>query len=304
VSVFTLENDRLGLQASTDGAAIWRFFAKGEREEIPLMRAPAAGVGRAEASACFPLVPFGNRVSGNRFSFEGVTHEFAPNTDWDKHYLHGDGWTSEWRLAELTRDRARLVMSNDRAGTPYRYDAAQTLALDGPTLTLSLEVVNRGAPLPFGLGWHPYFPLTEGATLCAPATAFWLERSDFLPTELVAVPAELDFAVARELPRRWVTHGFEGWNGTCEIAWPDRQARLKLDADGLFGRYFLFVSDPKHHAGYNYEFFAFEPMSRSANGHNLQDGGGLRRLATGESLSGRIRFTAELEPVTPKHPSF
>jgi len=35
--------------------------------------------------------------------------------------------------------------------------------------------------------------------------------------------------------------------------------------------------------------------SHSANGHNPHDGGGLRRLATGESLSGRIRFTAALE---------
>jgi len=32
----------LELQVSTDGAAIWRFFAKGESGGIPLMRAPAA----------------------------------------------------------------------------------------------------------------------------------------------------------------------------------------------------------------------------------------------------------------------
>ena len=57
-------------------------------------------------------------------------------------------------------------------------------ALDGSTLTLSLEVVNRGATaLPFGLGWHPYFPLTAGTTLQAPANALWLEGADWLPTE-------------------------------------------------------------------------------------------------------------------------
>ena len=79
-----------------------------------------------------------------------------------------------------------------------------------------------------------------------------------------AVPADLDFAFARALPRRWVNNGFEGWNGDCEIAWSDRRMRLKLNADRLFGRYFLFVSDPKFSAGYNFEFFAFEPMSHSA----------------------------------------
>lgn len=297
MSVFNLENEWLELQVSTDGAAIWRFFAKGESGGIPLMRAPAAtAVGVAAQSACFPLVPFGNRVGGNRFAYEGVTYALAPNMDWDEHYLHGDGWTTEWRVAERAHSRARMVMRHDDAGTPYSYEAAQSFALDGSTLTLSLEVVNRGAKaLPFGLGWHPYFPLTASTTLRAPASALWLEGADWLPTERAPIPADLDFTSARELPRRWVNHGFEGWNGACEIAWPDRRARLKLEADGVFGRYFLFVSDPKFEAGYNYEFFAFEPMSHSANAHNLPDGGGLRRLAPGESLSGMIRLTAELD---------
>ena len=297
MSVFTLENEWLGLHVSTDGAAIWRFFAKGRVAEVALMHEPAANVaGHAGQSACFPLVPFGNRVRDNRFVFEGVAYALAPNTDWDRNYLHGDGWTTEWSVAERGSNRARLVMRNEGARSPYIYDAAQTLALDGPTLTLRLEVVNRGATaLPFGLGWHPYFPLTAGTTLQASADALWLEGADWLPTERVAVPTDLDFRTARELPRRWVNHGFEGWNGACEIVWPDRRARLKLDADALFGRYFLFVSDPNFDAGYNYESFAFEPMSHSANAHNLPDGAGLRRLAPGESLSGSIRLTAELE---------
>jgi len=300
VSVFTLENERIGLQASTNGGAIWRFFAKRGSDETPLMRATgAADVGLAAQAACFPLVPFGNRVAGNRFVYDDVAYDLAPNTEWDAHYLHGDGWTTEWRLVERTRSQARMVMRHDGEGTPYRYEAAQTLILEDSTLTLCLEVVNRGAAaLPFGLGWHPYFPLTPGATLCAPASAFWREGADWLPTERAAVPAELDFTIARPLPRHWVNHGFEGWSGAGEIAWPDRGARLRLDADRLFDRYFLFVSDPKFDAGYNYEAFAFEPMSHSANAHNLSDGGGLRRLAPGESLSGSIRLTAELKSWT------
>ena len=108
MSVFTLENEWLGLHVSTDGAAIWRFFAKGRAAEVPLMHAPSATVaGHAGQSACFPLVPFGNRVRDNRFVFEGVAYALAPNTDWDQHYLHGDGWTTEWSVAERAPDRAR-----------------------------------------------------------------------------------------------------------------------------------------------------------------------------------------------------
>lgn len=123
----------------------------------------------------------------------------------------------------------------------------------------------------------------------------WLEGADWLPTERVAVPTDLDFRTARHLPRRWVNHCFEGWDGACEIVWADRRARLKLDTDPLFGCYFLFVSHPNFDASYQYEYFAFEPMSHSANAHNLPDGAGLRPLVPGEKLSGSIRFTAELE---------
>ena len=297
MSVFALENERLGLQVGTDGAAIWRFFAKGESGEVLLMRPPAAAdIRHAGQSACFPLVPFGNRVRGNRFVFDSVNYALTRNTDWDEHYLHGDGWTTEWRLAERTSCRARLVMRHAAAGTPYSYEATQTFALDGSTLALGLEVVNRGTTaLPFGLGWHPYFPLTVSTTLRAPASAYWVEGADWLPTVRAPIPAELDFTTAHELPRRWINHGFEGWDGACEIAWPDRGVRLKLGADELFRRYFLFISDPKFDPGYKYEFFAFEPMSHGANAHNLPDGGGLRRLAPGESLVGGIRLTAELE---------
>ena len=78
MSVFILENERLGLHVSTDGASIWRFFAKGRGAEVPLMHAPGGTFARhAAQSACFPLVPFGNRVRDNRFVFEGVAYSLA-----------------------------------------------------------------------------------------------------------------------------------------------------------------------------------------------------------------------------------
>jgi aldose 1-epimerase len=295
VGVFTLDNERLGLEVSTDGAAIWRFFAKVGNEELPLMRPPRGPIARnAGRSACFPLVPFGNRVAGNQFAYDGAAYSLAPNADWDPLYLHGDGWRAEWRVAERSRSRAQLVMRHEAAGTPYSYEATQTFVLEDASLVLHLEVVSRSATaLPFGLGWHPYFPLTAATTLRAPAVAFWREGAGHVPAERVAVPRDLDFTSARELPRHWINGGFEGWNGACEIEWPEHAVRLRLDADALFGYFFLFVSDPAFDASYNYEFFAFEPMSHMANAHNLAGGAGLCRLKAGESLSGSIRLTAE-----------
>lgn len=286
-------NEALALTVTTTGGAVWRFVSRSGGVETPLFRAPSQGPERAALkSGCFPLVPFGNRVRDNRFIFEGREHSLAPNMDWDRHYLHGDGWTEEWRLASHAETEIVLSFGHLGHGTPYAYDAEQRFSLAGPTLTTTLSVTNRGdIALPFGLGWHPYFPLRQGTTLKAAARSYWAEDSSWLPTVEHPVIGDIDFAEPRGLPRRWVNTVFEDWDGTASIEWPASGLSLAIDADPLFSRYLVFVSDPVFDAGYDYDFFCFEPMSHSANGHNMPSGGGLVRLAPGESLKGSVRYT-------------
>lgn len=79
-----IANRHFGLVVTTAGGSVWRFFARREGAEVPIFRAPPPGEARAPlASGCFPLVPFGNRVRGNRFAFEGREHRLEPNTDRD-----------------------------------------------------------------------------------------------------------------------------------------------------------------------------------------------------------------------------
>ncbi|TPM27505.1 aldose 1-epimerase [Mesorhizobium sp. B2-3-4] len=288
-----IANEALSLTATTTGGAVWRFLARSHGVEIPLFREPPQGGERAALkSGCFPLVPFGNRVRDNRFVFEGTERSLPPNTEWDKHYLHGDGWTAEWQIADRTSTEVALAFSHRGTGTPYAYDAEQRFSLAGSTLTTTLAVTNRGAAaLPFGLGWHPYFPLTGGTTLKAAARSYWEEDASWLPTVEHPVAGDIDFASPRSLPHRWVNTVFEGWNGAADIDWPETRLSLAIDADPVFSRYLVFVSDPAFDAGYDYDFFCFEPMSHSADGHNMPAGGGLVRLAPGESLTGSVRYT-------------
>jgi aldose 1-epimerase len=288
-----ISNETLGLSVTTTGGAVWRFFAKSGDKEIPLFRTPPEREDRpALRAGCFPLVPFGNRVRGNRFSFEGRDYSFQPNMAWDRHYLHGDGWTGEWETVEASQDCITIHYRHEGGGTPYVYEAEQRFLLAGDVLTTFLSVTNRGeAALPFGLGWHPYFPLTERTTLAAKADLLWDEDSTWLPTQRRAVEGDLDFARSCVLPRRWVNTVFEGWDSRAEIVWPETGLSLRIDADPLFSRYLVFVSDPAFDEGYDYDFFCFEPMSHSADAHNMASGGGLVRLAPGESLSGSVRYT-------------
>jgi aldose 1-epimerase len=285
-----IASDSLRCVLSTQGGTIWRLEAHLGDGWQSLLRPPPEGSDRDPLTAgCFPLVPFGNRVEDNRFLVDGREYVLAPNTPWDPHYLHGDGWLSEWTLED--RDDSKASLSFEFHGDIYSYRATQRFECDGTTLRATLGVTNLALqPMPFGLGWHPYFPLTPATTLKAAATAYWTEKAGWLPDACVKILDALDFSRPKKLPRQWVNNGFEGWDGDASIVWPERHMRLRIETAPALSRYFVFVSDTKFDPNYREDFFCFEPMSHSANGHNLADFGGLTTLAPrqGREVSMRL----------------
>ncbi len=297
MALITLENGPFSVVVSPLGGAIWSFRMRHQGRVLPLLQSRGeAGRDGASLSGCFPLVPFGNRVRGNRFSVEGRDYCLLPNTGNDPFYLHGDGWLGQWQLEHSSKQCCMLSFEKEAdAISPYAYRARQEIALDERGLSLSLEVTNRGAStLPFGLGWHPFFPLTPTTTLYAPASDYWTEDEQMLPAERSALSEALDFNRARPLPACWVNNGFEGWTGEAEIVWPEDDLTLRIRASELFGRYQIFVSDRSFDPGYRRDFFCFEPMSHSVDAHHWPDGGGLRMLRPAESLAGHMRLEPKI----------
>ncbi|MFM0500733.1 aldose 1-epimerase [Paraburkholderia caffeinilytica] len=291
MSPIELRTEDLHATVSAHGGTLLSLDARRDGERLPILRtAPSGGTIRALHSACFPLVPFGNRVRGNRFECAGRQYTLAPNQPWDEHYLHGDGWLGEWTVAQSTADAATLVYEHaENAATPYAYRATQRFALNGNVLTMTLSVTNLGAALPFGLGWHPYFVLEPDTLLQAPATSYWTECEQYLPGDEAPVPDALDFRTAAPLPRRWVNNGFAGWNGAARIAWPGRGLELSIEAPGA-GYYFLFVSDTQFDPNYHHDYFCFEPMTHAADSHASPKPRGLVTLATGADMALTMRL--------------
>lgn len=294
MDVLRLRTDVTELKLSTRGAAVlgWSIETRAGRQ--PLLRPSRHdGNGAPDEASAFPMVPFCNRVGGNAFTFQGRDYRLTPNAG-DRYRLHGDGWLSDWSIEAVTESSATLVLRHE-AGTaaPWDYLARQTVTLDGQGMALSLSVENTGAiALPFGLGWHPYFPMTPRTRLTAPASSVWLEGADYLPTEEVPLTADLDFRKVAPLPDKWVNNGFEGWNGCARVDWPDRGLTLKIDADPVFSRYVVYRPDTARDATYTGDWFCFEPMTHSVDGFRMAGMGGLLPLAPGERLAGRIRLEA------------
>ena len=88
---------------------------------------------------------------------------------------------------------------------PYCYGAVLEYSLDAHGMTIRLAATNLAAiPLPFGLGFHPWFPRTRTTQLMAAANSVWLEDARHLPTERAAMARrpEWDFSSFRSAADR------------------------------------------------------------------------------------------------------
>jgi len=289
MAMIVLARDNTTARISTAGGSVMGLSVG----EVPLLR-PARDDAAAIDSACYPLVPFGNRIRGNTFRFGGDVYCLSPNTDWDRHYLHGEGWRDEWSVEEQTDDSLSMTHAHDASCMPYAYMSRQRFLLTDSGMELYLSVTNTGErPMPFGLGWHPYFPMTPLTTLQTQTGKMWTEEEGWLPGAPVALPPELDFSTPRGLPAHWVNNAFENWSGSAVVSWPERGTALRITADPIFSTMFLFVSDTAFDPSYASDFFALEPMSHLPDGHNQPDLGGLTVLHPGETLQGAMRLELE-----------
>jgi aldose 1-epimerase len=221
--------------------------------------------------ANFLLAPWQNRISSGGFTHGGRFVALAPNVPGEAFPIHGNAWQQPWGVTQQTGDAATLALRSEGPGI-YRYRAVVDYALgaDGD-LTMALEITNDGPELPFGLGFHPYFPRDASTTLAAMAGTITLQDEAYLPTRTVPTSERpnLRFSEPRTLPADLINNEFQLWNGVADIRWPDRHLGCRLAAPGLT-RYVVYSP------GALAPFFCFEPVTHSIDAFNrLTDTGGL-----------------------------
>ncbi|VXC46630.1 Galactose-1-epimerase [Massilia sp. 9I] len=231
--------------------------------------------------ACFPLLPWSNRMAPSGFAFEGVRHVPHPNRAGEPCPIHGDAWQQPWRVA--AHYDTSLILSLDRwDAEPFSYTAELHYTLSGDALVVEISVRNAGrSALPFGIGLHPWMPDPDGARLEARANSVWMAGPDKLPLMRQDIPAHWSFDNPAALPQDGVDNVFEGWHGAARIAWPARGLALEVQADM---DYFILYAPPGR------DFFCFEPVDHPINAHNLPGHPGLTVLAPGATLRRRCVF--------------
>ncbi|EYD76196.1 hypothetical protein Rumeso_02203 [Rubellimicrobium mesophilum DSM 19309] len=259
--------------------------------EVGGREALSARAGRPEGSpfdlAMNLLLPFSNRIA-RPFVHEGQVHALPPNLEGEPLPIHGDAFQKPWDVVSATDRAIRLRLSDGRFG-PYLYEAEVTYGLARRSLVATLALTSRSAcPLPFGLGFHPWFPRTSATRLRFSATGCWPQDDRHLPAtaEPAPLPPDWDFSSPAPLPPGWMNVAFSGWDGEAEILQDDSAVPLRLSAPGLAT---LIAYSPSAEA----PFLCLEPVSHPVDAHNLPGQPGLVRLAPGESLSATMTLRWE-----------
>lgn len=251
----------------------------------PLKQAPGSAPPTPSQLACFPLLPWSNRIAPGGFVWEDRIVAPAPNRAGEPCPIHGDAWQQGWQV--MAQSAAGVVLTLDRRhAAPFSYQACLRYVLEQGALRVALEVTNTGAhAMPFGLGLHPWLPRRGKAMLRAPARAVWRSGPDRLPRDQTAIPEHWDFSALRTLPEDGVDNAFTGWDGRADVLWPDSGLTLGIEADMS---YYILYAPP------GADFFCFEPVDHAINAHNLDGGAirnGLTRLEPGRSLQRNVSFS-------------
>ncbi len=233
--------------------------------------------------ACFPMVPFVNRVADGRFQFGGRRVQLARNWTQEPHPLHGQGWHSPWAVTQVSASGARLQFEGGGNEWPWRYRAEQRFALEPNGLTIGLSTENLGTePMPVMLGLHPYFHDAARTRLQARLPRLWRIDQAALPLEEIDTPVEWGFDQARPVTAVPLDHCFAGWNGAATLYAPEHTIHLQASNCS-----FLHVYVP---AGR--DFFCLEPQSAAA-GVLGRGGAGVEVVPPGERRAISLRVTVE-----------
>ena len=265
-----------------------RALVHGERHLVETFAEdarPARGMGAV-------LVPWPNRTAKGRWRWDGADQQLALTEPDAGNAIHGLLRHVLYRVGERSDEAITLrAVVPPQPGWPVALDTAIRYAVDGEGLTVTHTVRNVGlAPVPFGVGAHPYLragdtPTDDCVLTVAATTTIPLDGG--LPTgPATAVPPALDLRGGRPVKELDLDNAFGGVapaDGDTHIrhhlAAPD--GTTELWADPVFG--YVQVFTPPDLVGRG-RAVAVEPMTCPPDA--LNSGDGLITLAADASWSG------------------
>jgi aldose 1-epimerase len=252
----------------------------------------ALASGSVRRTACYPLVPYANRIAQGRFCWEGADYALPENFPDSAHPLHGVGWRRAWQVVFVDVHSCRLRLehrpSRDVASEwPFAFDMEQEISLRTGGLTIGLSAVNASdSSAPLGLGLHPWFVRRGSERIQFTAAGAWRNGADMLRS----TPISLDVwnhSEGQPVGAHELDNDFFGWGGTVRIESGDAPP-IRITASGIFSVLRVFTPPGQ-------ESFALEPVSHLSNAINCpsEDGADMFNAAPGARLAGTVWIGAD-----------
>ncbi len=260
---------------------------------VEVLRSMTEGTSDPLDSACFPLVPYCNRIADGAFAWLGdevqLPHNFPPETS----SIHGLGWQSAWEVVSSRDFNCAMEHRHPGLGQrpwegaiddwPWACHAEQRVRLGERGCAITLNLTNlSNVPMPAGLGFHPYFRRRPETQVTFKSNGVWLVDDAQIPTGEIAASDHFgDFASGAPLPAQTIDHCYMLWDGVARIE--DDLGTITLTARGAP---YLHLYAPEDGSA-----LCLEPVSHMPDAHN-QDPGDLTSLPPGCSASLQMWITA------------
>ena len=211
----------------------------------------------------YVMAPWCNRATPGTTVLAGREATLTANFP-DGTAIHGLVSSAPW----VQRASGDLAIScGGDQGWPWAFEVLQAASLSGATLNLEYRLWNRAeAPMPAGIGLHPWFRRPVEVRL--PATAVYSTNLDS-PPHPTSVTGRRDLR-SGAMPADGLD---DTWTGLTEprveLGWPESGIRATLDVETDAGALLVAVASPP-----GLDAIAVEPQTHAPNP--------LRRLAAGE----------------------
>lgn len=245
--------------------------------------------------ACFPMVPYCNRIARGRFAFQGSNVVLSPNFPSEANTIHGTAWQAPWQVTSIASDQLYLSYEHDLAacaasGWPWTFRARQTFRLTEDELVIRLQLTNTSArPMPGGLGLHPFFPAPEQTFLNSQFSHALQVDEHWMPTGQQSLTAGGDPFNGLAVGGQDIDNIFLGRFFQPTLQWHNQPWKLRLSASKNLPHTVIYAPQ-------NGDFVCVEPISHVPNILNVSasvgklHNGQMCVLDAGESLAGSAGF--------------
>ena len=215
---------------SSVGGAVTRFDYIKSGLLIPILRASPSPLQNIRQAACFPLIPFANRIRGGSFRFRGREVHLAPRFPGEPLPIHGQGCLASWQVEFASGDKAVLAFDHEPDEWPWAYESRQYFTLSEDYLNVRLTCRNLSSEqMPCGLGLHPSFNCDGGTNIETSVEEVWAVDGNLLPLERLPATGRYDISDS-PICSRELNNGYCGWSGRAIFSDPDWPFELELSS--------------------------------------------------------------------------